>query len=722
VRDCGEAFQREAQWFSELTDYMMSTIRGLKSVARVCLDGASWKPSHASVLLRDVAGRKVNERAGYTDNQHLREAAHWIARAQDASGDGGIMGRYGLGTGWTSSYPETTGYSIPTLLNLGSVTGNNEWIERAYRAVDFLLRVQLPEGGFPGGEIGENRTDPSIFNTAQIICGLTAWYRRTSDEKALTAALRAGTWMAAAQEADGSWRRWIYGTAPYTYMAYAAGWLAELGSLAGDPSLLHAGARHLEWVMSERDLTTGWFRHSGFPNHGADYAVTHTIAYTLAGVLQLSRLTAHSEGVKAVEHAALQIARTLELRRELPAVLDRDWRGRASYTCLTGNAQMALIWLDLHRESYDPALLSAAFKAIDLVKRAQPMTSANPGVRGGIPGSDPLWGEYISLAYPNWAAKYFVDALLAKREALAEFRIPKQPLDATPPVPIWPPPIPEPGNVSEPQFALLAGPWEEKALRIAQLCERQGVRPRAIVVEQQRTTAWWLRLSRRIRDHGLAATWDVFRRGINATRTATPAIAERVSARESLLDYCRKRGIPYLRVERLASPQGSAALRGLELDVAIHAGAGILREPTLEIPRLGVLNAHMGILPSFRGMNVAEWSALMGARVGCTVHLIDGGIDTGDILCCRFVSTDRAGTIQELRDAVDEEQLRLLGEVIGYIHSTGTLPPRVPQEPAEGRQYFRMHAELAAQLERWLANGQRPAAEREESSAIPVHA
>src|SRR5262245_1037884 len=216
----------------------MSAIRALKSVARICLDGAVWKPSHAATLLRDVVGRDVNEGAGLNDQHHLFEVANWIARAQDASGDGGITGRYGLGTGWTSSYPETTGYTIPTLINLANVTGDNAWIERADRAVNFLLRVQLPEGGFPGGEIDENRTAPSIFNTGQIICGLNAWYRRTNDEKALSAALRAGSWMAAAQEADGSWRRWIYGNAPYTYMAYAAGWLADLGVLAGDPGLL----------------------------------------------------------------------------------------------------------------------------------------------------------------------------------------------------------------------------------------------------------------------------------------------------------------------------------------------------------------------------------------------------------------------------------------------------------------------------------------------------
>jgi hypothetical protein len=58
-------------------------------------------------------------------------------------------------------------------------------------------------------------------------------------------------------------------------------------------------------------------------------------------------------------------------------------------------------------------------RAIELVKRAQPLMHPHSGIRGGIPGSDPIWGDYLTMALPNWAAKYFIDALLRK-EALAQ--------------------------------------------------------------------------------------------------------------------------------------------------------------------------------------------------------------------------------------------------------------------------------------------------------------
>src|SRR5580704_5295578 len=112
----------------------------------------------------------------------------------------------------------------------------------------------------------------------------------------------------------------------------------------------------------------------------------------------------------------------LELSRFLPGLVGGDWRGRSRYACLTGNCQMALIWFRLHSLSRNLRLINAALKAIDLVKLAQPMRNPNPGLFGGIPGSDPIHGAYIEGAVPNWAAKYFIDALLEKRRLLSELR------------------------------------------------------------------------------------------------------------------------------------------------------------------------------------------------------------------------------------------------------------------------------------------------------------
>ncbi len=112
----------------------------------------------------------------------------------------------------------------------------------------------------------------------------------------------------------------------------------------------------------------------------------------------------------------------------------------------------------------------------------------------------------------------------------------------------------------------------------------------------------------------------------------------------------------------------------------------------------------MGILPFYRGMNVTEWAAFNGDPIGCTVHLIDKGIDTGDIILVRPVAPEGADDIAALRATVDAAQIELLGEVVRYVAMTGELPPRHAQHAGDGRQFFVMHPELANKLQIELAS------------------
>jgi methionyl-tRNA formyltransferase len=89
--------------------------------------------------------------------------------------------------------------------------------------------------------------------------------------------------------------------------------------------------------------------------------------------------------------------------------------------------------------------------------------------------------------------------------------------------------------------------------------------------------------------------------------------------------------------------------------------------------------------------------------VGCTAHLINAGIDTGDILCHRVVPIAGARNITDLRQTVDDAQLDLLADVVAFVAAAGTLPPGIPQHAHDGRQFFRLHPALRSVLERHLA-------------------
>ena len=145
--------------------------------------------------------------------------------------------------------------------------------------------------------------------------------------------------------------------------------------------------------------------------------MTHTLAYTIWGVLHSGLALDRPDAVAAARRAARAVAGRVEADGWLPGMLDANWSGQARYACLTGNAQMALVWLRLDALDPEPALVRAADRVIELVGAAQSLGNPDPGIRGGIPGSDPIMGDYVRGGLPNWAAKFTIDALLARERS-----------------------------------------------------------------------------------------------------------------------------------------------------------------------------------------------------------------------------------------------------------------------------------------------------------------
>jgi folate-dependent phosphoribosylglycinamide formyltransferase PurN len=684
----------------------------LKQAARFLFDAKAFHARNAMLLTSYAIGRHANRHAGYSDADHLAQAAAWLARAQDASADGGVAGRWRLGQGWTSSYPETTGYLIPTFLELAGL-GGNDFADRAHRAVQFLLSVQLANGAFPAGEIADNRTRPSVFNSAQIICGLSAWHTATGDARAADAACRAADWIIEQQDADGAWRKFVYNDLPCTYHAHAACWVAQLGASLDIRRFREAALRHLRWVLSHVDRRSGWIDLAGFEfrHHAAREAFTHSIAYTLCGTLLIAEILGQEDAVAAVERASWAIARRLELDGRLSGVLNHEWKSCAPYSCVTGTAQMALIWFRLYRIGGDPRFVSAALNAIDTIKDAQRMRGVPFGALGGIPGSDPPWGDYIRGAFPNWAVKFFVDALIEKRRVLSLLRSARPVATSVGDLEADAVPSAEVAAGAPPRVVLYSSVNSTKIVQFLSSWSRWQFVPTAILVERVAASGLVSRIAEKLTRDGPGAIFLAMRRrvgnGHNRPAAGSPLPASPPEA--SWRALCAHLGIPVHEVASVNDPQAVSLVRNLQPDFAIHAGAGLLRKEILAVPRFGTLNAHMGLLPQFRGMNVAEWSALLGHPTGVTVHFIDPGIDTGPIIARRNVDTRGCRSISDLRTIIDNAQVELLGEVVQLICNSPERPlsARV-QSAGDGRQYFRMHHELKSILEERLAGRQDP--------------
>lgn len=97
----------------------------------------------------------------------------------------------------------------------------------------------------------------------------------------------------------------------------------------------------------------------------------------------------------------------------------------------------------------------------------------------------------------------------------------------------------------------------------------------------------------------------------------------------------QRAGISVTDVAAINSDQGQALVSSRQPDLIVSIRFGqILQKPVIDIPPLGVINLHSGILPDYRGVMATFWAMLAGKEtIGTTLHFIqDSQIDAGDII------------------------------------------------------------------------------------------
>src|SRR5207237_843920 len=126
--------------------------------------------------------------------RNVEAAFAWICAAQDARPDGGVAGCYNFIRGWGESYPETTGYIIPTFLHYARTTGDTDAQQRALRMADWETEIQLPTGAVRSGMMNV-KLGPAVFNTGQVLFGWVSAYQQSGRERYAGAMRRAGQWL-----------------------------------------------------------------------------------------------------------------------------------------------------------------------------------------------------------------------------------------------------------------------------------------------------------------------------------------------------------------------------------------------------------------------------------------------------------------------------------------------------------------------------------------------
>lgn len=95
----------------------------------------------------------------------------------------------------------------------------------------------------------------------------------------------------------------------------------------------------------------------------------------------------------------------------------------------------------------------------------------------------------------------------------------------------------------------------------------------------------------------------------------------------------------------------------------------IIREPLLSLPRNGFVNTHPSFLPYNRGKHYSFWAIVEQVPFGVTLHFVDTGVDTGDIVAQTPISIDWTDTGQSLFEKAREAMIALVKDTYPILRS-----------------------------------------------------
>lgn len=158
-----------------------------------------------------------------------------------------------------------------------------------------------------------------------------------------------------------------------------------------------------------------------------------------------------------------------------------------------------------------------------------------------------------------------------------------------------------------------------------------------------------------------------------------------------LKEWAENFNIPFLPHKNVNSQEFLDKIEKYDADILVSMSFNqILKKTIINFPRLGFINCHAGALPFYRGRNPLNWVLINGeSRFGITVHYVDEGIDTGDIIEQRFYPISIKDTYGSLLDQAVSQCAVVLYAALEKIKN-GTVDATVQSEIHPIGTYFGM--------------------------------
>ena len=121
------------------------------------------------------------------------------------------------------------------------------------------------------------------------------------------------------------------------------------------------------------------------------------------------------------------------------------------------------------------------------------------------------------------------------------------------------------------------------------------------------------------------------------------------------------------KLEPEAEQRVIALLKEAGVELVVLAGwMRMIKAPLLEAFPRRIINIHPSLLPQFPGLEAWAQALAAGAHeTGCTVHYVDSGMDTGEVIAQSRVPIFPSDTAEQLHARIQVEEHKLYPEVIG---------------------------------------------------------
>jgi methionyl-tRNA formyltransferase len=170
---------------------------------------------------------------------------------------------------------------------------------------------------------------------------------------------------------------------------------------------------------------------------------------------------------------------------------------------------------------------------------------------------------------------------------------------------------------------------------------------------------------------------------------------------KKLKEYCK---IVY-KVSNLNGKESETLLSSIKPDLIVLGGSRIIKKNILDIPKIGTLNAHPGILPYYRGLDVIKWALYNGDKPGVTIHFVNSGIDTGEICTYEELELTDNISINDIKEQAIKVSSQLISKTVLKIDEIGKINTYSNQAD-KGKYYARMPNEIHNKLIKKLSKNE----------------